>query len=125
MQKDVPQPTDTCANASAQLLSPHIDMAHNFLKQCEKQVQELFCDQTKASADIIALGSDTTAIFTTIAAGVGAIMVPWLVAQGMGPAAAATAAVTLSALVAVIIMKIGIVAYCRSGLGAVDKSAKT
>ena len=117
MQKDVPQPTDACANASAQLLSPHIDIAHDFLTQCEKKVQELLCDKTKVSADIISLGSDTTAVFTAIATGVSAILVPWLLTQpGWGvPGAAATAAVTVSALVAVIIMKIGIATFCRFG----------
>jgi len=125
MQKDVPQPTDVCANASAQLLSPQIDIAHEFLMQNEGPVRKLLCSDTgTVNSDITALGSDSTALFTAIATGVGAIIVPWLAASKPGivlPAALSTAAVTISALVTAIIMKIGVAEFCRLGVKSLDK----
>lgn len=125
MQKDTPQPTAATATASAQLLSPDVDLAHKFLVDCEKDVQNLLCDTEKHTVRTDIPIGDATTLGTVIATGLSAILVPWLATQpGWGvPAAATAAAVTVAFIVAAIIMKIGVASFCRFGTAALKSGS--
>jgi hypothetical protein len=125
MQKDIPQPTDANVTAGAQLLGQEIvifnNLAIDFLTQFEQQVKGFFCEKGQVRSDIAAIEDDATVILTTIAGGVSATVVAFLLTQpGFGLLSAAIpAAATVSALVAAFIVKVGIVQFCRLGVAAI------
>jgi len=121
MQKGTPQPTTSTTTASAQLLSPDVDLAHNFLHGCEDDIKNLLCDVKKHTARGDFPLNDATALATAISAGLGPLVVSWLAVQtGTTKAVVIAAAVSVTLIATAIIMKIGVAAFCRFGTGALN-----
>jgi len=124
MQKDTPQPTAATATASAQLLSPDVDFAHNFLVDREKDIQNLLCDVQKHTVRSDIPVGDSTALVAAISSGLSAIVTSWLaVTTGQPEALVIGAAVSVTLIVTAIIMKIGLAAFCRFGTGALKSGS--
>lgn len=124
MQKDTPQPTAATATASAQLLSPDVDSAHNFLMAREDEVKNLLCDVQKHTVRSDIPTGDSTALVAAISTGLGAIVVSWLaVTTGQPEAIVIGAAVSVTLIVIAIIMKIGLATFCRFGTGALKSGS--
>ncbi len=123
MQKDAPQPTDEVFNARVQMLGEEIQNSHNlaidFLRQQGNEVKKLFCKNGSVKSEWLEIEATGQTLLLTVAEAVGGLVVAWLIATqpNIGiPASVVMAGATISALVAAIIVNVGIVAFCSFGI---------